>query len=313
MDHKQPLVFNIHHFALDDGPGIRTTVFFKGCPLSCVWCHNPESISPAPEIAFHRELCIQCGDCQSACPEGAIDMNSDNRIWRDRCSLCGGCADACPAKALRIVGQYYPADELAALLLKDRIFYETSGGGVTFSGGEPALHADYLQSVMKELKKNDVHIAIQTSGMFDLPEFTAKLLPYIDIIYYDIKLFDPLKHKINTGMGNQRILSNLVSLLKQDKVKIISRIPLVPHITATPDNITSIAHFLKRANCTVCELLSYNSGGIAKRHSLGKAVPEVLINLKLDIGAEKKCRDIFDCHLPGRTGAGNDSIVKQSA
>jgi len=299
MDTIQPLVFSMHHFALDDGPGIRTTVFFKGCPLSCAWCHNPESISPEPEIAFYREACIDCGDCLSVCPEGAVDLDSDSRISRDRCSLCGTCAETCPAKALRMIGQYYPADELTSSLMKDRVFYETSGGGVTFSGGEPALHADYLHGVMKELKSNGIHIAIQTSGMFDLEEFTAKLLPCIDIIYYDIKLFDPGIHRQYTRAGNERILNNFAELAKMTSGKLIPRIPLVPGITDTPDNLIQTAKFLRSAGCLTCELLPYNSGGAGKRQALGKHVPDLLNHIRPDMKRDRECSGIFYKYLRG--------------
>ncbi|NOZ69311.1 MAG: glycyl-radical enzyme activating protein [Deferribacteres bacterium] len=162
---KQPLIFNIRRFALDDGPGIRTTVFLKGCPLSCIWCHNPESMDPAAEVAFYPDRCILCGDCRRVCSEGAVSMHDMQRINREQCTACGRCADICPAGAVELIGGYYLAGELVEILLRDRVFYETSNGGVTFSGGEPALYTRYLQPVMEELKKNNIHIAIQTSGI----------------------------------------------------------------------------------------------------------------------------------------------------
>lgn len=299
MQRKRTHIFNIHHFALDDGPGIRTTVFLKGCPLSCVWCHNPESMSPEPEIAFHRDHCIQCGDCESVCPEGAIEMSDEYRVCRERCSLCGKCADICPARALRIIGQYYTADELAAVLMKDRIFYETSGGGVTFSGGEPALHAEYLHPVMKELKRNGIHIAVQTSGMFDLNEFRARLLPYIDIIYYDIKLLDPEIHRKFTGAGNGTILGNFAELVNMNDCKLVPRVPLVPGITDTPENLIQTAGFLRSTGCQTCELLPYNSGGTGKIRTVGGNIPELLKEMCPDIKRETECRELFYRHFKG--------------
>ncbi|MEW6417518.1 MAG: glycyl-radical enzyme activating protein [Nitrospirota bacterium] len=296
-EERRPLIFNIHHFALDNGPGIRTTVFFKGCPLSCFWCHNPESMSSSREIAFYPKLCIQCGDCMKVCNEDAVQLDTTGRILREKCSVCGRCAEICPARALRVIGAYYSAGELVEILMKDRIFYETSNGGVTFSGGEPALYADYAGEVMKELKKNLIHIAIQTSGMFDMSEFKAKLLPYIDLIYYDIKLFDSEVHRKYTGSGNSRILENFIYLIKLSNIKIIPRMPLIPGITATQENLSHIADFLSNAGCLTYELLPYNSGGIAKRHSLGKTIPQELAALRLDVEREKAWRELFNEHF----------------
>lgn len=290
----KPLIFNIHHFALDDGPGIRTTVFFKGCPLSCIWCHNPESMDGDSEMAFYPALCIGCGDCVNVCPEAAIDPDSTDRdrIIRGKCTVCGKCAEACPAAALRVIGEYYAADELVNRLLKDRIFYETSRGGVTFSGGEPALYADYLSGVMKRLESENIHIAIQTSGMFDPSVFEEKLLPYIDLVYYDIKVFDNGKHKEYTGAGNGRILDNFVRLLKSG-TEIIPRIPLVPGMSATKDNLIRTAEFLRDSGYREYELLPYNSGGIEKRNILGKELPRGLTDMHINPEKEKEYREIF--------------------
>lgn len=296
-EERRPLISDIHYFALDDGPGIRTTVFFKGCPLSCFWCHNPESMSGSGEIAFYPNLCIQCGDCIKACSEDAIRLDTTERILREKCSACGRCVEMCPARALRVIGAYYSAGELVEILMKDRIFYETSNGGVTFSGGEPTLYADYAGEVMKKLKKNRIHIAIQTSGMFDMYEFQAKLLPYIDLIYYDIKLFDSEGHGKYTGSGNSRILENFIYLIKLSNVKIIPRVPLVPGITATQENLSHIADFLGNAGCLTYELLPYNSGGIAKRRSLGKRIPQELVDLRFDVEREKAWRELFNGHF----------------
>jgi pyruvate formate lyase activating enzyme len=269
MEHNRPLIFNLRHFALDDGPGVRTTVFLKGCPLSCVWCHNPESIKSGPEVSFHANLCIACGDCEKTCPESAIDIENVGRIVRARCTVCGKCVEACPTAALKSVGTYYSVDNLIERLLDDQAFYETSSGGVTFSGGEPTLYMDYVSEVMKGLKARGIHLAIQTSGMFNLHEFEKKLLPYIDLVFYDIKLFDPQKHRAFVGRGNDRILDNFTALVQRTEVEIIPRVPLVPDITATSDNLTRIEHFLEGKRCGECKFLPYNSGGASKRVTLG--------------------------------------------
>jgi pyruvate formate lyase activating enzyme len=269
----EPLIFDIRRFTLDDGPGIRTTVFLKGCPLSCIWCQNPESICREAEIAFYPALCIQCGDCEKACPEKAVRMNYPGRIIRERCVSCGVCVEKCPSTALKIVGKHYAGKELIEELLKDRIFYETSCGGVTFSGGEPALHMDYLCEVIRELKKNNIHIALQTSGFFDMQEFRKKLLTSLDLIFYDIKLYDSQKHRKYTGVGNEEILDNFISLADDRKEIIVPRTPLVPGITATEENLQQIAKFVRKAGCEKYEFLPYNPGGITKIKTIGKPLP----------------------------------------
>lgn len=227
------------------------------------------------------------------CKEQAIDLQNRERVLRDRCTCCGRCADICPTTALKVIGRYYPPDELTEALLRDRLFYETSGGGVTFSGGEPTMHPTYLQQVMKNLKQEKIHIAIQTAGMFNLPEFEAKLLPYIDLIYFDLKLFNEAEHKKYTGATNSKILENFVRLVESKGVKIIPRVPLVPNITSTRNNLTQIANFLRSAQCSTYELLRYDSGGIEKRRSLGKEIPEELLAIRLDVEKERECFALF--------------------
>lgn len=292
-----PLIFDIHHFALDDGPGIRTTVFLKGCRLSCLWCQNPESIKSGREIAFYPQFCIKSGECEGICPEGAISLKDPGRIMRNKCTACGKCVEECPTTALKTVGVYYSVSRLTEVLLSDHIFYETSKGGITFSGGEPTLHMDYVGNVMKELKKKDVHVAIETSGAFNLSEFKTRLLPYVDLILFDIKLFDPHKHKQYTGIGNKQILDNFTDLIKESSVKVVPRVPLVPKITATSDNLTQIAHFLKSTGCSTCELLPYNPGGISKRMALGEDVSPNIPRTMMGIKEEQRLKEIFDSVL----------------
>lgn len=290
-------MYHVHRFALDDGPGIRTTVFLKGCPLSCLWCHNPESMDSGREIAFYPQLCIRCGNCQKACPESAIQMNSPvdspARIIREICTRCGLCAHVCPATALKIVGEFYTSDELADMLMKDRIFYETSQGGVTFSGGEPALYPDYVAEVMKRLKRENIHLAIQTSGMFAFSEFEKKLLPFLDLIFYDLKLFDPKSHAQYTGQSNERIIDNLLQLKKSSDIHIIPRIPLIPGMSATQDNLASIAEFLADSGFTGYELLSYHRGGMTKRLAVGQKIPDIMQNTSIEVKEEEALRHFF--------------------
>lgn len=290
---KLPLISAIHHYALDDGPGIRSTVFLKGCPLACPWCHNPEAISPEPEISFQAEKCIACGDCIKVCRFAALNMTGVERINRTKCNACGDCVDVCPTLALQRMGKYYAPHLLVDELLRDRIFYKTSRGGVTFSGGEPTLHLEYLSEVMKLLKECDIHIAMQTAGFFNMSEFKDKLLPYLDLIFYDIKFLDSGEHKQWTGKDNKIILSNFLELTKQTKGLIIPRIPLIPGITASRNNLIQIAGFIRAAGYDRYELLAYNSAGLSKRLPLGKSVPDEVKFLHWEEKYYEQCRGIF--------------------
>jgi pyruvate formate lyase activating enzyme len=290
---ERPLITNIHRFALDDGPGIRTTVFLKGCPLSCEWCHNPESMDPTEEVAFQGQLCIGCADCLRDCPHGAITMDSAERINRDLCTACGVCTKVCPTTALRMVGCYHTPSELTETLLKDRLFFETSKGGVTFSGGEPTLFPKYVATVAEKLHENGIHTAIQTCGHFDPVVFKSVLLPHLDLIYFDLKFFDPQQHKAWTGVANENILANFLDIVQCAGSRVVPRIPLVPGITATEENLSNLALFLRDSHATSYELLAYNSGGIPKRTFLGKPLSRALAGIRPDLEAEKKYRKVF--------------------
>lgn len=296
---RRPLIFDIHHFALDDGPGIRTTVYFKGCPLACKWCQNPESIYSGRDISFNSKLCIQCGDCQFVCPEKAICLDKTNRIEWTKCNACGKCVEVCPTTALKCVGTFYKINTLLEILKRDRIFYETSKGGVTFSGGEPTLCMDYVRYLMERLKKNDIHITIQTSGMFDISDFKKKLLPYISLIFYDIKFIAPELHKKYTGKENQQILDNFLELVKDSSKEIIPRVPLVPNITATPKNLSQIANFLRNAGCKEYQLLPYNPGWVNKRILMGKPIPPDISQSTFKENEMEKLVSLFQTFFSG--------------
>lgn len=268
----KPLIFDIHRCALDDGPGVRTTVFLKGCPLSCIWCHNPESMSSAMEIAFYSEKCIGCGTCSQVCPNEAIRADLRDRINRQLCRSCGVCSNECPTLALKMIGQYFRPDELVSILMKDKVFYETSGGGVTFSGGEPTQYLDYLTEVMVALKNQGIHIALQTCGYFDFTRFRKEILPYLDLVFYDIKLIDSELHRKYTGKENHLILNNFKVLMNEASIPVIPRIPLIPGITDRQNNLTGIVEFLNQSGCNTYILLDYNPSGIFKRINIGKSV-----------------------------------------
>ncbi len=272
---SRPLVVGIRRHSRVDGPGIRSVVFFKGCPLRCVFCQNPETLRPGPEIAFSPDACLRCGACVDACPLGAVDLDLSERIDRNVCDGCGVCVEACPGNGLRLVGRFHPVQDLCEMLLRDRVFYEHSGGGVTLSGGECTLHVDYLQALLSRLKTQDIHVAIETSGTFSYPAFKSRILPHVDWIYYDLKFADPQIHERYTGKRNGRILDNLRRLLAEENVVVRPRIPLVPGLTATEENLSGIVDILCRLGAKTVELLPYNPLGASTASRLGRPVPEI--------------------------------------
>ena len=268
-----PLIVDIKRHSLEDGPGIRSVVFFKGCPLRCIFCQNIEAQDPEVEIAFSAGECIYCGSCADACPQGAIDLELPGRIHRELCIRCGRCVNACPGKGLRLIGAYYPVETLTELLLRDLPFYRHSGGGVTLSGGEPTLYPDYLEPLLKRLTARGIHLALETSGHFDYEPFKQKILPYIELIYYDIKIADPELHREYIGKSNRRILDNLYRLLQEKGVEVHPRVPLIPNITASRENLSAIADLLCEAGAGDVSLLPYNPMGIEMAVNLGLSKP----------------------------------------
>jgi pyruvate formate lyase activating enzyme len=298
-----PLIVAVKRHSLEDGPGIRSVAFFKGCLLRCIHCHNPECQDMEVEIAFSARECIGCGECVDACPENAIDLDRPGRIQREKCVRCGACAEVCPGRGLRSVGKHYPVDDLLPILLRDLAYYRHSGGGVTLSGGECTLYPRYLRSLLQGLKGKGVHVAIETSGYFDYQAFENNILPYVDLIYYDLKLADPEAHRKYTGKTNQRIIRNLKRLIRGQGVEIHPRIPLVPGVTATEENLKAILHILSEIGAEDVTLLPYNPMGMEMAEGLGRPKP-LLPERFMRPAEEKKIYAVFQAlveesaHLP---------------
>ena len=267
------MITNIQRFSTHDGPGIRTTVFFKGCGMNCLWCHNPETISPNRQIFSYPKKCIGCGKCIAVCPERAHQTGADgNKIFlRELCKACGKCADICYARALEIVGKSVTIDEVINEIEEDAAFYKNSGGGATFSGGEPMLQIDFLTSLLIECGKKEIHTAVDTAANVPWENF-LKILDYVDLFLFDLKVFDHEKHIKATGVGNERILNNLKRLSDYNNIKsdIIIRIPVIPDINDNPGEIKKTADFLKDfKNINRVELLPFHRYGEEKYKSLG--------------------------------------------
>ena len=265
-------ITNIQKFSIHDGDGIRTTVFFKGCPLKCEWCHNPETQRFEKEMQVDREKCTGCGTCASVCPNGAVRMTEDHRpSWDPKaCTFCGKCENFCPAGSREIVGREYTVKELTKELMKDQMFYEESGGGVTFSGGEVmAMDMDFILAMAKELKRQDVTLTIDTCGYVPYERF-EKILPYVNTFLYDVKVMDPELHKKYMGTDNKLILENLIRL-SQDGARIYIRIPTIKEVNGNEQNMKETIAFLKEHDIHPAgvNLLPYHDTGSGKYAKLG--------------------------------------------
>ena len=269
------LVFDIQRFAVHDGGGIRTLVFFKGCPLSCKWCQNPESMSSRPEIMRIPHFCIGCVKCVTECPEKAIHFKEDGsvKIDRDSCSLCGACVEKCYAGSMTIVGRYMTVDEVMEVVERDRLFYSTSKGGVTFSGGEPTLQSEFLISALKEAHSRGLHTAIETCAHTS-SEIFAAVIEHTDLILTDIKHMDPARHKELTGVSNEQILKNLKMAADKGKTLRI-RVPLIPGCNDSPENISATAAFVGSLGSAVegLDILPYHRLGEPKWAQLDREYP----------------------------------------
>jgi len=262
-------IVEIKRNSLDDGPGIRTVIFFKGCPLSCVWCQNPETKSSLQEIIFISENCKNAKKCIEVCEVNAINFSNKFRINRDACTLCGKCIEACINGALKFVGKVYEVKELVDIVLKDKSFYNNSGGGVTVSGGEPTHQMEFLSEFLKEMKKHEIHTCLETCGYFNLQKFNGSILPHVDLIYFDLKILDSNSHIKHCKIPNEIILKNFEELIKRKDISILPRIPLIPKITATKKNLKSLVSYLQSHDIREIGLLPYNPLWISKLDTLG--------------------------------------------
>lgn len=259
-------VSDIKRFAVHDGDGIRTTVFLKGCPLKCVWCHNPESLSFRPQVAFYRHKCIECGECGLVCPENAHVFDENGHIYRrNLCIACGKCEEFCLGDALKQYGKEMTVEELMPLLLEDREFFESSGGGITLSGGECLMHADFCAALLKRCKEEGLRTAVDTCG-FVPRESLEKVIPYTDVFLYDVKAMDEAVHIRCTGQSNRIILDNL-RYLNEKNCPVEVRIPYVPGWN--DDQMEKIASFLSTLPCvTGVRVLAYHNFAGSKYDAL---------------------------------------------
>jgi len=271
LEEKKGVIFDIQRYAVHDGPGIRTLVFFKGCPLRCLWCDNPESQQRSVEIGFAKQNCIGCGKCFEVCPESALHWG-EGRVDRKKCTVCGKCTEVCFARALTLIGREITVTEVLREIERDRIFYRRSGGGVTFSGGEPLSQPEFLVAVIQSLRQVGIHTAIETSGY--APEHVIReVFPLLDLILYDIKHMNPEKHKAYTGVSNDRILDNLV-VASTLRTEIIIRVPLIPGCNDSEDNIDQLVYFAKKLRAVrEIHLLPYHRLGQHKYAKLGRSYP----------------------------------------
>ncbi|NMC67930.1 MAG: glycyl-radical enzyme activating protein [Spirochaetales bacterium] len=247
MNESKGLILEIQRLSTEDGPGIRTTVFMKGCPLACKWCHNPESIKPEPQIQWINSRCIGCKNCIIVCPERALTWDNGVIIDRTLCKGCGKCAESCPSTAMEILGRIWDVEKLTTEILKDKVYFEKSGGGVTISGGEGTFQSSFVAKLSENLSKNKIHVALDTCGFYS-DQVLEKIFPFVDLFLYDIKEMDILKHIEFTGQSNELILKNLIDLsnkcMNNSNKKIWIRTPLIPSMTAREDNILKIAKFI---------------------------------------------------------------------
>ncbi|GAP20155.1 glycyl-radical enzyme activating protein [Leptolinea tardivitalis] len=269
------LVFDLQRYSIHDGPGIRTVVFLKGCPLDCPWCCNPESQNPEQELEFRSSLCQQCGTCISVCPSTAINLNVQidplEKIDRSLCTLCEACIQACPSRALRISGTWMETSDVLAQCLKDADTYRRSGGGITLSGGEPLYQPDFSLDLLQSFYNRNIHTAMETTGYAPWDTIEA-FLPVTDLFLFDIKHTNPEKHNQLTGVPNTLILENLVKLC-QNSATVVIRFPVIPGLNDDDENILAIMKIATDNGINQIHLMPYHQFGREKYRRLGRSYP----------------------------------------
>lgn len=266
---KKGIVFDIKKFAVDDGPGIRTTVFLKGCPMRCWWCHNPEGQTLAAELMYRQTRCARCGECAKNCSNGVLFLVARKlSINRKICSLCGECAKKCPSEALTIVGKETSVEEVMKEIDKDSTFYEESGGGITVSGGEPLLQIDFVDAILSECKRRNIHTAVDTCG-YAPRKAVENIMDKVDLFLYDLKMMNDAKHRRYTGKSNKQILENFKTLAENGN-DILVRFPVIPRLNDDEDNVQKTADFILSHGVKRICLLPYHRSGIEKYRSLGR-------------------------------------------
>lgn len=265
-------IFDIKRYAVHDGPGIRTAVFFKGCPLRCRWCHNPEGVETHPELLQHPGMCSRCYACIEACPQGALRKDTDGAVTVDHglCDACGACVEVCPTDALRIAGRNIGLDELLNEVEKDRIFYDQSGGGVTLTGGEPLLQHEFAGAFLDALRERRIHSVLDTSGYAPADVFRGTAAK-ADLLLFDLKMVDETRHRNSTGVSNRIILDNLTWAAGSGPAVHI-RIPLIPGVNDDENEVERMADFIASLKTIrSVNILPYHKGGVEKAKRLGKA------------------------------------------
>lgn len=275
MSDTKGIIFDIQRFSVNDGPGIRTSVFLKGCALECSWCHNPESWNPKPELGFIEDKCLLCKSCSIVCEYDVHSFSEENHIIeRDNCTLCGQCVEACSNNALKIYGREYSVQEVFDIVVKDIVYYEESGGGVTVSGGEPLQQYKFVLELFQLLKSRKIHTCLDTSG-FSNKQIIEHIIPWTDLFLFDYKLFNEKDYSEHTNINLNTIINNL-GILKSYKKDIILRCPIIPAVNDKEEHINSIVSLVKdHPNIKQVDLIPYHKLGEAKFAYVGKSREEV--------------------------------------